>query len=198
MNSSDLKRAKRAVRHRVLEARDALPAEARARRGVLVTERFRSLPEVRAAGIVLAFWSFGSEVPTGPLIEALVARGVAVALPRLVDGELEARTYRPGDPTTETSFGAREPAAGTSVDPASIDVIATPGVAFDRGCRRIGYGGGFYDRFLLRTRPDAPRIALAFDVQVLARGEVLPAGHPDQFVDAVVTESETIRCPERG
>lgn len=196
MNGSDLKRAKRAVRRRVLEVRDALPAVERARRGDLITERFQSLPEVRAAGIVLAFWSFGSEVPTGPLIEALVARGTAVALPRVVDGELEAWTYRPGDPTTETSFGAREPAAGTSIDPASIDVIAAPGVAFDRECRRVGYGGGFYDRFLLRTRPEAPRIALAFDVQVL-RGEVLPAGHPDQLVDAVVTESETIRCPDR-
>jgi 5-formyltetrahydrofolate cyclo-ligase len=198
MTSSDLKRAKREVRRRVLEARDAIPAEERARRGALVTERFGSLPEVRAARTVLAFWSFGSEVPTRPLIEALVARGAGVALPRIVDGQLEARTYRPGDPTIETSYGAWEPADGTSVDPASIDVIATPGVAFDRGCRRVGYGGGFYDRFLLRTRPDAPRIALAFDVQVLPRGEHLPAGHPDLPVDAVVTESETIRCPGRS
>lgn len=198
MNSAELKRAKRAVRRRVLEARDAIPAGERARLGALVTARFWSLPEVLAARTVLAFWSFGSEVPTGPLIEALVARGATVALPRIVGGELEARAYRPGDPMSETSFGAREPVADTRIEPASIDLIATPGVAFDRGCRRVGYGGGFYDRFLLRTRRDASRIGLAFDMQVLARGERLPAGRPDQLVDAVVTESETIRCPGRS
>lgn len=198
MNSTQLKRAKRAVRGRVLEARDAVPAMERARLGALVTERFLSLPEVRDAKTVLAFWSFGSEVPTGPLIDLLVARGATVALPHIVGREIEARTYRPGDPVTETSFGAWEPVAGSSVEPASIDVIATPGVAFDRDGRRVGYGGGFYDRFLLRTRPDARRIAIGFGVQVLADGESLPAGHPDQHVDVVVTESETIRCPARS
>lgn len=194
MNSAELKRAKRAVRRRVLETRDAMPEAERARLGAVVTERFLSLPEVRAAHAVLAFWSFGSEVPTGPLIEALVARGAMIALPRIVGGELEARTYRPGDRVTETTFGALEPAGGTRVEPASIDVVATPGVAFDRGGRRVGYGGGFYDRFLPRTRPDTSRVGVGFDVQLLAEGESLPAGRFDLLVDVVVTELEAVRC----
>jgi 5-formyltetrahydrofolate cyclo-ligase len=78
---------------------------------------------------------------------------------------------------------------GTPLDPASIDVVGVPGVAFDRGGRRIGYGGGYYDRFL-RGLP-AFTVALAFGLQVL--DEALPTGRFDLPVDAIVTEGETIR-----
>ncbi|MGE5227360.1 MAG: 5-formyltetrahydrofolate cyclo-ligase [Planctomycetaceae bacterium] len=188
MRSDELKKAKRAVRRAVLAARDAVPEVERARRGARVAERFLGLPEVMAAGSVLLFWSFGSEVPTPPLIEALHARGVRTALPRIVEGEIEVRSFLPGDPMTETSFGAREPSGGERL--AEVDVVCTPGVAFDLGGRRIGYGGGFYDR-LLPGIPAAARIAIAFDLQV--REEPLPSGRFDEPVDALVTESRVLR-----
>lgn len=194
MNSAELKRAKRDVRRRVLSERDAMPATARARSSLEITARFLALPEVAAAGTVLVFWSFGSELSTASLIERLHAGGTRVALPHIVDGEIEARNYRPGDPVTETSFGAFEPAAGAAIDPPAIDVVAVPAVAFDRAGRRVGYGGGFYDRFLPQTRTDAGRIGLAFGVQLLPPGSTLPAGHFDLPVDLVVTESEVVRC----
>jgi 5-formyltetrahydrofolate cyclo-ligase len=115
-----------------------------------------------------------------------------VALPRVRGPqELEAVDYEPGDPMRETSFGALEPAAGPAVDPARLDVVLMPGVAFDRWGRRIGYGGGFYDRFLRSVRPTAPRIAIAFDVQVV--DEDLPAGAFDLPVHVVVTETRLLR-----
>jgi 5-formyltetrahydrofolate cyclo-ligase len=194
MNSAELKRAKRDVRRRVLAERDAIPATARARSSLAIAQRFLDLPEVAAARTVLAFWSFGSELSTTPLIERLHGDGTRVAMPRIVDGELEAADYRPGDPVIETSFGAFEPAAGAAIDPAAIDVVAVPAVAFDREGGRVGYGGGFYDRFLPRTRTDAARIGVAFGVQLLAPGTTLPAGHFDLHVDLVVTESEVVRC----
>ena len=190
MNSAELKRAKRAVRARVLGRRDEIDAGERARRGEMIVERFLSLPEVVAARTVMAFWAFGSEVPTDPLISQLVERGVTVALPRIVDGHLEPRTWRPGEPVTQTHFGAREPQEGRVVVPEEIDVVAVPGVAFDRRGGRVGYGGGFYDRLLPSTR--ALRAAIAFEVQV---GEaLLPGGAFDLPVDVIVTESEAIRC----
>jgi 5-formyltetrahydrofolate cyclo-ligase len=79
---------------------------------------------------------------------------------------------------------------GAVVDPGSIDVVVPPGVAFDRSGRRVGYGGGFYDRFLPMTGGTVPRIALAFDLQVL---DAVPAGGSDRPVDAVVTESRVLR-----
>ena len=193
MNSGQLKRAKKRVRATVLACRDALTPEERARLGALVTDRLLALPEVDAAGTVMAFCTFASELPTMPLIEALTSRGVRVALPRIVEGDLEPRTWRPGEPTTTTSFGALEPADGDALEPADVDVIVTPAVAFDRRGRRVGYGGGYYDRFFLRARSDAFRVGAAFGVQ-LVDGD-LPAGHFDLRVHAVVTESEVVRCP---
>src|SRR5881628_1805680 len=141
MRSDELKKAKREVRRTVLAARDALGEAERVARSTRIHRRFLALPEVEAARTVMAFWSFGSEVPTPQLIERLHDRGVRVALPRI---------RGPQD---------REAVDGASIDPGEIDVVITPGVAFDGSGGRVGYGGGFYDRFLTRTRRGVPRIA---------------------------------------
>ena len=191
MKSSELKRAKRRTRRAILEDRDALPADVREERGERVVARFLELPEVQRATTVMLFSDFGSEVPTGSLIRRLHERGVVVALPRIEHGHLVPVAFTPGDPTSTTSFGAQEPVDGTPLDPASIDVVAVPGVAFDRGGSRVGYGGGYYDRFL-RNLP-AFTVAVAFGLQVVE--EALPAGRFDLPVQAIVTEDETIRVP---
>jgi len=196
MRASELKRAKRDIRRSVLAARDALGYAARVARSAAIHQRLLTLPEVRDGGVVMGFWSFGSEVATPPLLEAMHARGVRVCLPRIEDGDLVAVAYEPGDPLRETSFGARQPAAGTILAPEVLELVVTPGVAFDRFGHRIGYGGGFYDRFLRRTRRGAPRIAIAFDLQVIP--QELPVGSFDLGVDVIVTETETIRCAPSG
>jgi 5-formyltetrahydrofolate cyclo-ligase len=190
VNSADLKRAKKDVRRRVLEIRAASTPEERAANADVVAARCLDLPEVAAAKVVMAFWTFGSELPTMPVIEALLAAGVQVALPRIVDGDLEVRTWEPGDLMTQARFGALEPAGGTIVAPGDVDVVFTPAVAFDRSGRRVGYGGGFYDRFFPKT--DAVRVGLAMALQVL--DEDLPAGPFDLVVQAIVTEHEVIRA----
>ncbi|HEX5936691.1 MAG TPA: 5-formyltetrahydrofolate cyclo-ligase [Actinomycetota bacterium] len=189
MNSNALKRAKRRIRREILERRDAIGEDDRVVLGAAATERLLSLPEVRAAGVVMAFSTFGSEVPTRPLIEGLHERGATVALPRIEGSDLVAVSYAPGDRVRTASFGAREPLGDDVVDPADLDVVVVPGVAFDLRARRVGYGAGFYDRFLGRT--DAFRVALAFEVQVL--DEDVPTGRFDVPLDAVVTEGRTIR-----
>ncbi len=189
MNSGRLKRAKRPIRREVLRRRDATPTAVRQELGERVGERFLALTEVQRAATIMLFWSFGSEVPTRPLIDRLDERGVAVALPRIEGADLVPVRYIPGDPTTNTSFGAQEPAGGVRLDPSTIDVVAVPGVAFDRRGRRIGYGGGYYDRFLRGIR--AFTVGLAFELQVL--NEELPSGSFDVPVDAIVTEDGTIR-----
>ncbi len=193
MTSGDLKRAKRAVRRRVLDARDAIDATAREAMAIQVAGRFLALPEVQAARTVMAFSSFGSELSTAPLIDALSARDVLVGLPKIAGDALEVRAFRPGDPTTVTPFGALEPADGAPIDPHAIDVVVTPAVAYDRMGRRVGYGGGFYDRFLPRTRPDTVRIGIGAPVQLL--DEDLPAGAFDLRVHLIVTPDGIVRCP---
>jgi len=187
VNSAQLKKAKRAVRTTVLARRDAMSAEARAEASQAIAARFLGLERVRRARTVMVFWSFGSEVATEPVIDALHGRGVTVVLPTIVRGSLEPRTWAPGEPLTTTSFGAEEPASGNVVDPVSIDVIAVPAVAFDLVGRRVGYGGGYYDRFLPSTGPSCLRVGIGFAVQ-LVEGD-LPAGAFDLRVDLVITET---------
>lgn len=190
MSSGELKKAKGRIRREVLAARDALTRVERAALGTRVVDRFLTLPEVGEARSVMVFWSFGSEVPTAGLIERLQAGGVVVALPRVEERILVPVTYAPGDPIVKTSFGSREPAAGSRLSPDSLDVVAVPGVAFDRRGARVGYGGGYYDGFLGKVR--CLTVGLAFSLQVL--DEDLPAGAFDRRVDRVVTEAETIRA----
>ena len=191
MNSGELKKAKRRIRAQVRALRDAIPEQERRRSGDEIVERFLSLPELRGARTIMAFWSFGSEVPTAGLIDRLHAGGFRIALPRLADRELEPRTFVPGDPVTMAPFGAGEPSGGEVLSDSDVDVIVTPGVAFDRLGKRIGYGGGYYDRFLTRARPDAVRAGICFAVQLL--DEPLPAGYFDLSIDVLVTECETVR-----
>jgi 5-formyltetrahydrofolate cyclo-ligase len=191
VRSADLRRAKRSIRREVLARRDAIPTDRRAAMGASIAERFLALPEVTAASTVMLFWSFGSEVPTAGIVEGLDRRGVVVALPRIEGSDLAPMRYRPGDPTEPTSFGAMEPATGELIAVERLDVVAVPGVAFDRRGRRVGYGGGYYDRFLRGTR--AVPVGLAFSVQVVD-GD-LPTGGSDVVVAAIVTEAATIRPP---
>lgn len=144
-----------------------------------------ALPAVADATTIMAFFSFGSEVDTGPIIEWLERDGRRVALPRVEGRDIVAVAYRSGDRVRVTSFGATEPAGGEKVAPEEIDVVIVPGLAFDRSGHRVGYGRGFYDRFLAALRPDALTIGICFSVQLVNE---VPHGRGDRPVDLVMTE----------
>ncbi len=191
MTAEEQKQAKRALRARVRAARDALAPEERVHLSSAVEDRLFEIPTVGRAGTVMVFSSFGSEVSTGGIIERLAEDGRRVVLPRVTGIEMEAVAYRPGDPVRTASFGAMEPAAGSAVPPEEIDLVITPGLVFDRAGYRLGYGGGHFDRFLVRVRRDAVRVGVCFDLQVVHE---IPRDPWDQPVDVIVTERELIRC----
>lgn len=190
-----LKAAKRALRRQVLAVRDALTVDDRAERGRTIVERLLALPEVVDARTVMAFWSFGSEVDTAPLIARLLADGRTVALPRTEGPEIVPVTYERGDPVRSTAYGAMEPPFGRGLSADELDLVVVPGVAFDREGNRIGYGRGYYDRLVSRLRPGVPTVAIAFGMQIVDR---VPSGGTDRRVDAIVTEDEVIRAVARG
>lgn len=189
--SHRLKQAKRALRREVLAARDALQAEYRARGSRAITANLLALPELTGARTVMVFWSFGSEVDTGPLVASMVGGGHITAMPRVEGPDVVPVEYMPGDAVAQTAFGAFEPVGGRELDPAELDLVIVPGVAFDAAGRRVGYGGGFYDRLLPRLSDGVPAIALAFAIQVVP---LVPEGGTDRRVDAVVTEEGVLRC----
>lgn len=186
-----LKQAKRVLRRAVLAERDAVPGDDRSARSRAIADRFFGLPEMAGAETVLVFWSFGSEVDTGPLIARLRSQGKTVALPRIEGNEVAPVVAAPETPMREASFGAMEPAEGPALDVAELDLVVVPGVAFDRSCGRLGYGGGYYDRLLEKRRDGVAAIAIAFALQIVDR---VPTGAIDRRIDGVVTETEMIRC----
>jgi len=85
--------------------------------------------------------------------------------------------------------------SGWSVALASIDWVLVPGIGFDAEGRRVGYGGGYYDRLLPLLENGAARVAGAFDLQIVER---VPAAPHDATVDAIVTERRTLEPPPRA
>ena len=83
---------------------------------------------------------------------------------------------------------SEEHARGNGLDPDQLDLIILPGSVFDLSGGRFGYGGGFYDRLLAQI-PDAHRVALAFDLQVV---DELPLQPHDELLDMIITESRVI------
>jgi len=185
--------AKRVARELALSRRDTLSPERRGRLSAVICARAAGMPELEAAGTLLLFGSFRSEIDTRPLIAWALARGRIVCLPRvLAPHVMVAYRIRDVDADLEPgAWGIPEPRAGLpEVAPAALDAVVVPGAAFDVEGRRCGYGGGFYDTYLPLTRTGVPRVALAFEAQIV--DEVACESH-DLAVDAVVTEDRVIR-----
>jgi 5-formyltetrahydrofolate cyclo-ligase len=189
--SDRLKRDKRAIRSRTRALRDAMPAGERERASLAIAGAVLSLPEIGAASTAMVFASFGTELDTTPILAGLAGRGVRLALPRVEGTDLVPVAFAPGDALVQAAFGMPEPAGGERIGVGQIDLAVAPGLAFDRSGHRVGYGGGFYDRFFAVARPDLVKAAVCFSVQLV---EDVPHGGSDVPVDIVVTEREVVRC----
>jgi 5-formyltetrahydrofolate cyclo-ligase len=188
-----LREAKRAMRDRILRARDAIPPEARAHAGAAIVTALAGREDFRAARAVLVSLAFRSEWETRPLLEAALALGKVVGAPRVNPGKRMLETYAITDLERDLGpgfLGIDEPLPHCGPLPLdAIDWVLVPGVAFDTHGHRIGYGGGYYDRLLPLLRSDARRVAGAFELQVV---EQVPAAMHDLQVDAVVTERRSM------
>lgn len=166
----------------------------RARAANAVRDRFLSRFGDGIEGItVSAYWPIRDELDPRPLLQALAERGAACALPTVVgrDRPLVFRAWRPGDTLVEARFGLREP-AGTA-PPLTPRIVIAPLLAVDPAGRRLGYGGGYYDRTLaaLRRGGEVVAVGIGYDVQIRPG---VPAGPGDMRVDWVVSERRIIDC----
>ena len=190
-STNDLRERKARLRAEVRTRRNEIPPAERARLSGLVAERLLDVIDRLAPRTVMLFASFGSEIDTRGMIEAVDRAGRRIALPVVAGRDLRAVAFRPGDPVRVARYGAPEPEAAGELPAEAIDVVVVPGLAFDRQGYRVGYGRGYYDRFLTRTRPDARRIGIAFSAQTVAD---VPHGPSDRPVDCLITETETVCC----
>lgn len=131
---------------------------------------------------IMLFASLPDEIPTHHIINRW-AQSKNIYLPRVNGDDLEIIKYQPGK-MEQGSFNILEPTGHCIIDPAILDLVIVPGVAFDRHGNRCGRGKGFYDRFLAKTH--ATTIAVCFDCQLV---EELPVEPHDIPADYIVTYS---------
>ncbi|MGH2691455.1 MAG: 5-formyltetrahydrofolate cyclo-ligase [Actinomycetota bacterium] len=185
----DAREEKDSLREEMTRLRASISLPERIRLADLVEETLFGLSEVRSAGTVLLFYSFGTEVATGGMSARLLGSGKRLLLPYLTeDGVMEAAEVRPGESLDPSDYGPSEPRSRVAVDPSAVDLVVAPGLAFDRAGNRLGYGGGHYDRFLARMGRGAVRVGIAFSLQIVRSIPVEPG---DERVDIVATDQES-------
>lgn len=191
--SEDKPQLKAEVRKSCLAQRAALGEQVRKSKSLIIEQKLQELPEFQQAKTIMSFLNFRDEVETTALAEAMIAGNKKLVLPTcapqgiLLPGEVR-------DLATDLESGAwdiREPKLTCErVIPSEIDLIIVPGAGFDLQGNRLGYGGGFYDRFFMLLNPLTPRVALAFQCQVI---EQVPVDKHDFKMTMLITEDEVYR-----
>lgn len=172
---------KRQLRREVLARRDALSETQQSAAGKRITESVLTHAWFREAGVILGFASFGSEISTDGILQETLRQGKKLYLPRIAGDEMVfGRVWDLA--YLQTGYkGIREPAASAEQFAGGTEAVLMlmPGVAFDAGRGRIGYGKGFYDRFL------------AAHPQLI--GRTIGIAHACQLVEQVPCEDTDIR-----
>ena len=162
-----------------------------------ITDKILGLPEFRNSLRFMCYVDFKKEVSTKRLITQAIFMKKQVAVPYIADIKNQnnimtaARILDFEQDLEKGAYGIFAPKKEglVGMDPAAIDCIIVPGVVFDFKKHRIGYGAGYYDRFLSLVRPDCLKIGVAFEIQLV---EKIPADTFDFPLDLIVTEDRVI------
>ena len=196
---SQEKSSRALLRQEILARRDRLPAQERREKSCALAARLETLACLNQARSILFFVSFRSEVETLFLMRQALAHGVQVAAPLTMSREKELRIFAITDLDVDLVQGYQgiwepDPKRCLQLEPAALDLVIVPGSVFDLHGGRMGYGGGYYDRFLATRAPQATRVGICFELQLVA--EVPMAAH-DQYLDYVVTEAQITETGRR-
>lgn len=182
--------SKATLREAILKARNSLSKDILVSMSEMIQARVLGMDEFISAKTVGGYHPLGSEVSTLNLLSSALQTGKRVALPRVEDetrmvfaeirdleNDLEAGRYKIMEPRERCP----------RVD--NLDILLLPGVAWDLEGYRLGYGKGYYDRYLASTHASVKRVGLAYDFQVL---ESMQHGSDDLRVDMIVTERRVV------
>jgi 5-formyltetrahydrofolate cyclo-ligase len=186
------------LRNKILGARDLLSASERQEKSSFAIQNFWSLPEMKHWSTLFIYVNFRSELETLELIYQCLSQGKRVAVPLVDASTVRMIPLLIKDPEKDLVpgyYGIPEPDPQKSlrVAPREIDAAVIPGSVFDIQGGRLGYGGGYYDRFLVNDAPQAKRIGLAFEMQVV---EKVPVEPHDQPLDILITEKRIVNLTQ--
>lgn len=189
--------ARRALRADLRPRRDGLAAPVRLAAAEALAANLRKIPELQRPGLVAGYWAVRGEIP----LHALLAPAPAFryCLPVLTtERALKFAPWKFGDEVVPNGFGIPEPTGPERLEPAAMDVVLLPLVAFDRAGNRLGSGAGYYDRsfqFLReRVRPSKPLlVGVAYGFQEVEALHVQPWDVP---LDVIATDAALIHVRE--
>jgi len=162
-----------------------------------IAQRLNQLEYVKKAKSIMCYVSFGNEVDTHALIKEWVNEGKQVCVP-CIDTSSKKDRYMHGVKITDFNeliasgiYGILEPPLleCNIIEPNMFDIVIIPGSVFDINKNRMGYGAGFYDRFLKKISRECYKIGICFEFQVL---EKIPYNEYDVPLDLLVTEKRII------
>jgi 5-formyltetrahydrofolate cyclo-ligase len=182
------------LRKRILRTRDRLSELDRGEKSFSVMNNFLSLPEMRQWTTLFMYVNFRSEVETVELIKRCLRQGIRVAVPLVDASAVRMIPLLIEDPDKDLAPGyydipEPDPQKSLRVEPSEIDAAVIPGSVFDIHGGRLGYGGGYYDRFLVNDAPQARRVGFAFELQLVDKVELEPH---DQPLDILITEKRIV------
>ena len=199
INESNLNDAKTTLREQIESTLDTLTPEQMHTRSADACQKLLALEPIRRASTIMLYMPIPGEVDLTPAALWCFRKGKTVAVPTV---DWKRRDMRLVEVTTfDDEFmevderGIRTPREGRPLPADLVDVIVVPGRAFDIEGRRLGRGGGFYDRFLDRFAHRPALVGLALDAQIV---EVVPAEAHDIPMDFVVTERRVANCHPTG
>lgn len=188
-------RKKKNIRKKMLKTRQQMNKSKRIEKSREICQRVEKFISEKKLSSVMVFVSMKNEVNTYPLIDRLIEQDKTVLAPVMNDVTKELLPYRLTDSKTElvqNEYAIYEPNPEfCKLFPAEeIELVLVPGLAFDRNGYRIGYGGGYYDRFL-KYCPDAVWLGLAYENQLV---DSIPHEKWDVPVKMIATEKRLIIC----
>ena len=188
---------KEALRKEILTKRDALAKNEIEALSQVIMKKLAEICKPDAIKLIMCYMDFRNEVMTGDFIRNCLALGKRIALPLVekgMDGRKGISAYEIKDEQCDVSpgtYGILEPNPSITklVKPTEIDLVIVPGIVFDEGKFRVGYGGGYYDRFLPKVRSDCIKAAVAFELQIVDK---VPQEEHDIPMDIIITEKRII------
>lgn len=185
------------IRNQIQEIRNNLLEKDVYKNSKIIQEKLFNMEEYKRSKAIFIYMSFNREVDTRDIIRDSLNKGKRVAIPKIVNGEMEFYYINNINDVEIGCFGVQEPIAIEGLayfrDCEDSAFMIMPGVAFDHKKHRIGYGKGFYDKYLMKYGHDNngkfSKIALAFDFQVL---EEIPCESYDILPDMIITDKEIV------
>jgi 5-formyltetrahydrofolate cyclo-ligase len=157
---------KKELRRQIKQFKQAMTEEQIVEKSRLLGDRFSACELYRQAKAIYGYLPYNQEVRTVPMLEQALRDGKRVAVPKVYGDEMRFIWMTDLEQTEKGYAGIPEPIADGPVADDPTALVLMPGLAFDAAGHRVGYGGGFYDKFL-EQEPGHPTVALCYDFQML-------------------------------